>query len=311
MTVCLVGDRSADAADRHWQVANGDWHVGSNWGGTAPGSSDVAYIANNGTANIQTATGNVAVNWIRNGFVGGNLSGAVVQNDNTLAANIYWLGYADDVGTHTLNDGTLNVGTLYISEGTAASGVTQTGGIANVTNFYLGSNQANADGYYNLQNGELNVTSRFYISDTNGSNVSGVFTQTGGTVTSSVTLEMGDRADTSGAAIYNLDDGTLQIDHATPFLFRADPAPIYFDFDGGTLNLLGTWNYTNLTAIANSDFRFHGSPLQDGDLIFTAGTGPLTGYTVITIPEPSTSALAALGLLGLIGFGRRTKDETI
>jgi hypothetical protein len=244
---------------------------------------------------------------MRVGFAGSS-SGAVVQNGGDVTVTTYWLGYLANSGTHTLNNGTLTVNSnFYISEGTAISGVTQTGGTATVANLLVGSNQAGANGFYDLQGGDLNVTGLFRISNQNGSNVDGVFTQSGGTADSNVTLQFGSKAGTTGSAIYNLDGGTLTVNHATPFQFTNVAAPVYFDFDGGTLNLLGTWDYTNLTAIANSDFRFQGAPLQDGDLVFTAGTGPLTGYTVVAIPEPSTFALSALGLLGLLACGRRRR----
>jgi hypothetical protein len=308
----LVG-RPAEAASKYWQVANGDWHVGSNWNGGVPGSSDYAYITNGGTVDIETATGDVTVAWIRAGFAGGNQSGAVVQNDNTVnVPDRYWLGNGDDVGTHTLNGGTLNVGTFYISEGTALSGVTQTNGTANVSNLYLGSNQTGSQAFYDLQNGDLNVTNAFRIANQAGANIDAVFTQSGGTVDSNVTLQLGSKAGTTGSAIYNLDGGLLTISNATPFQFSSNSAPIYFDFDGGIANLLGTWNFTSLTAIANSDFRFHGAVLQDGDLTFAPGTGALDGYTVISslvIPEPSTFLIWSLGLIGLVAYARRRRTK--
>jgi len=40
---------------------------------------------------------------------------------------------------------------------------------------------------------------------------------------------------------------------------------------------------------------------------YSGGGDPAAGATLVGVPEPSTFVLAALGLLGLIGFGRRRK----
>ena len=61
----------------------------------------------------------------------------------------------------------------------------------------------------------------------------------------------------------------------------ADLKLTYFDFDGGTLNLIGTWDFASLTGIANSDFRVAGVAATSGDLSFTPVTIDGKSYTQI------------------------------
>ena len=100
----------------------------------------------------------------------------------------------------------------------------------------------------------------------------GIFTQYGGTVTSASQMQLGSVSNTAGEAAYKLHAGTITITNSSPFAFSANTAPIYFDFApfanslGGTLNLRGTWDFASLTGIANSDFRLHDLPIENGDL---------------------------------------------
>src|SRR5208282_5206320 len=50
--VLMIAIEPVRAASYTWSTASGDWSVASNWGGTAPGESDGAYIANGGTATV-------------------------------------------------------------------------------------------------------------------------------------------------------------------------------------------------------------------------------------------------------------------
>jgi hypothetical protein len=54
--VLLLNSGITHAASYTWQVSSGDWSTASNWGGTEPTSSDLAYVNNGGTVTI-TQTG--------------------------------------------------------------------------------------------------------------------------------------------------------------------------------------------------------------------------------------------------------------
>ena len=187
----------------------------------------------------------------------------------------------------------------------------QNSGSVSVPNVGMCIKSSTQQAYYELNDGTFSAN-RVYIGRS-GANQNAVFTQSGGTATISDVIELGTVAGTTGQSIYNLDGGELTITDGTPFTFTQPGAPAYFDFDGGALNLLGTWDFTTLTGIANSDFRALGVAATAADLDFAPITIGQDAYTRITnaattvIPEPSTLLIWALGLLVLIGWRRRKR----
>ena len=88
------------------------------------------------------------------------------------------------------------------------------------------------------------------------------------------------------------DGGEALID--VPGFDKADLEPlvagnvptIYVDFDGGKLNLKGTWDFAKLTGLVASDFRAAGVPVIEGDLKFTPITIDVVDYTQIEVLQP-------------------------
>ena len=187
--------------DVTWAVQSGDWSVASNWGGSAPGYSDDAYIINGGTAAI-TLTGAICNNLYLGDpnsansgtiqmsggnlesygsqFLGSNGDGAFIQSggDNSdvgVTTGLY-LG-CDPLGSGYYNlsgTGVLSPKSEYIGYSGAGTFI-QSGGTNNGGNFYLGYN-TNSSGSYTLSgSGVLRATERVGYSGT------GTFTQYGGT----------------------------------------------------------------------------------------------------------------------------------
>lgn len=212
--------------------------------------------------------------------------------------------------SYTISGGSLTASRLFMSWnglGTTASNFLQSGGtvtIGNDVSMALKSSTQRA--VYELQDGTFTVNGNVLMGNGSANSVTEI-TQSSGTATVGGYLSLGSHAGTTGSSIYNLDGGTLTMEAAVdPFLFTQPGAPVYFDFDGGTLNLKGTWDFNTLTGIANSDFRVAGVAATAGDLAFDPVTIGSDAYTQITvIPEPSSAGL--LGLAGLALAARRRR----
>jgi hypothetical protein len=141
--------------------------------------------------------------------------------------------------------------------------------------------------YIEVTGGELNVTGTLTMASGGGTDIAWL-TQSGGKVTVGGQLQMATAAVSgAGEVIVNLDGGEMTIKNATPLTFGGG-TPNYFDFDGGKLNLKGTWNFTSLTAIANSDFRVGGVAATSWDLNFNPVTIDTVPYTQITVSTGSS-----------------------
>jgi hypothetical protein len=315
--LCLAMAATPARGAVYWQGADGaSWHVGSNWDtGSSPVSTDSAYIANGHRATI-TSAANVSRLYIGIDNTTG-AGGGIIQNSGTATLSSLWVGvWYTNPGTYVLNDlngdSALTIsGNLVVGESNATSTFVQNGGAVSAARFYLG-NAGSATAHYELHDGSVRITGgNFEVADFGGTNVTSLFSQTGGTVTSSATVTMGSAAGTTGSAVYDLLGGTLLISNATPFTFNSTLDSVYFNFrygspDDAALLLKGTWDFASLTSIAKADFRVHGEAATAGQLVFMAGTGSLAGYTIIyAVPEPSALLMAAMGLVGLAACGRR------
>jgi hypothetical protein len=150
---------------------------------------------------------------------------------------------------------------------------------------------------YDLEGGEFEAAN--IVMTSGGANQTAIFNQGAGTTAVvNFKIELGKTAGTSGGAVYNLDGGTLTVEREVdPFIFHQPGAPVYFDFDGGALNLKGTWDFASLAAIPNSDFRVSGVAVTEGDLVFTPITIDVDDYTQVTIADsdPVITSITALG----------------
>jgi hypothetical protein len=199
--------------------------------------------------------------------------------------------------------------TFYLGEGPDQNTYTQRGGTATLNNVRVGSNNSrHGNGRIVMEDGTLSATGDFQVGM--GDNLVGVVDQSGGDIVlSNVSQQL--QIDNINAT-YSFDGGSLTIKKTTdPILFDGGTVTnSFFDFGapGAVLNLYGTWDYAALSSVANQRFTVEGQPLADGMLSFTPVTIESDLYTAIQIvPEPTAISLAAVGLLGLVGFGRRRK----
>ena len=85
-----ANSHSVKAAEKWWMVADDDWSIGANWGGTVPTSSDDACIGNGGTLNITPQGG---WHWCNHLYVGKSGDGYVAFTDGAgLSAAYEYIG---------------------------------------------------------------------------------------------------------------------------------------------------------------------------------------------------------------------------
>lgn len=312
------------AATMSWIGGDGAWEDGANWQtnddppvNRVPVNGDtirpnaagvtITYSATTGTQNLVSST-----IWQDSSATTGFL-----QTGGDLTVYQLYLAKlkTDSASTYTVSGGSLfvnrNLNMAWSSSGAIDARFVQTGGsvrIGDAANegLWMSLKSSGQGAYYDLQGGDFEA--RIVAMGAGGANSNTVFTQSAGTTAViNEQLRMGQYAGTTGSSIYHLDGGTLTIEAAlNPFLFTQPGAPVYFDFDGGALNLKGTWDFNTLTGIANSDFRVAGVAATAGDLAFDPVTIGSDAYTQITvIPEPSSAGL--LGLAGLALAARRRR----
>jgi hypothetical protein len=202
----------------------------------------------------------------------------------------------DTAVNYTMTGGSLfvnrNLNMTWSNSNSIDSRFQQTGGSVRIGNganegLRMGIKSSNQHAFYDLEGGEFEA-SQVHLGE-GGANATTIFTQ--GPETTAVInrfLELGEKAGADGQAIYHLNGGELTIQADTdPFIFFQPGAPVYFNFNGGALNLKSTWDFSRLTGIENSDFRVAGVKDTAGDLQFTPIEIEGEAYTQITAIDAS------------------------
>jgi hypothetical protein len=340
VVVGLLFGFAADARAAGWTAGGADdrWDNAANWNPGVPGIGDFATFTN-ATANPNDPP-HVAL--IDSANVGGNVaeSARVILGDNDTeddstvnqTGGTFNIATQFDVGfigkgTYNLTGGTATVTTRLGIGGGNSGGkphgiVTVNGGALSADNITLGTSH---DGSTTFQH-QLNLISGsvdanvMYLGDESATDSR--IDMTGGTMTVG-DLGIITASGISGTAIghFQLDDGILNVTNATPATQGEGGVATGFRIiNSGTL--LGSMDITGsgkmVLAGAEADVAtalavYTGAGTLTGNgsggnvnVFFNSGTG----FTEVTaIPEPGTLTLAALGLLSLVGMGRRRRDR--
>ena len=150
------------AESKYWNVATGNWDIGSNWSPNgAPGSDDTVYVRNGGTATIRTSHPAV---WstLYVGHSGGDSGGVTQTGSDSSGGNLY-VGYGAQ-GTYTLSGGTLDVSSgVHLGYGASGEGkLTQSGGTLEATDLWIGK-LSGAAGTYSLSGGTCDLAGLLYV----------------------------------------------------------------------------------------------------------------------------------------------------
>ena len=180
MALCAVETK---AATINWTGTTGDWSDPINWGGTLPTSSDDAYIANDGTADVAQGQSGIC----KNLYLGNSGSG--------------------QSGTVEITKGKLTcLSSVYVGNSGVGS-FTQSGGsnttVVDIRSVLNVGYNSSSSGTYNLSGTQSILSANYEFIGLHGS--SGVFQQSGGTNI----IKSGLSIRTTGQ--YKLSSGTMQI----------------------------------------------------------------------------------------------------
>ena len=216
-------------------------------------------------------------------------------------------------GTYTLSGGVLTVNGGNESIGSGGIGVfNQTGGVHTVitpANGELDVGNKNGNGTYNLIDGSLAVSNYLIVGGSSfafgnprqGGAGTGVFNQSGGTVTVGSWLSIGDgKGDGTGRVgngTYNMTGGTLDV-KADINVSDLDPS-------------VGVFNLMNGTVIAKDIFiGRHTGTATSGLLVQSGGMTTVTGYYGVQITNNGSYQLLG-GVLASSGTGLLNLDGTL
>jgi hypothetical protein len=244
-------------------------------------ATSTRFLQTGGTLNVKSFLLSSTKAAVANGHINYELRGGIL--------------YSNYRSTFTWDNASDRASRFLQTGGSARFGSSVTDGLS------MAQKSSTQQAYYDLQGGSFDTG--YLKLGSGGANQTVVFTQSGGsTATVRGKLYLGTVAGATGQSVYNLDGGTLTMSATPdPFVFTQPGAPVYFDFDGGILNLRGSWNFASLTAISNSDFRVQGKSATVGTLVFKAVTINGLAFTRISGCEASASKYG-IGLAGKNGI---------
>jgi len=318
----------APVAEAAVWVHGGDdrWDNSVNWGGAVPTSADFAIFtdgSNATTALIDSATAAEANRIL--------LGDSLPADDNTINVT----GGTLDVNQFDV--GWVGTGRVNITGGTVNAGALRFGG---------GGNQYPNQGIVTVDGGALNVGSHITIPAFTDGSHQHTLNMISGTTTASGILIVGDNVPNTNGRV-NMTGGTIDVAHlGIPLNDDASGSTGHFQLDGGILTVSTTTPSgqttgaiatlpTGLRIFADGDRRGSmditgGTMILGGDSIAAideyVGTGVLTAYggtgtvlrdtttnpgftTVTGVPEPGSLMLTAVGLLFVLGCGRRRPNR--
>ena len=278
-TISATGDMIVgDVGQGTYKPSGGTANIGGKLIlGNSAGSS--GSVTQSGSASINVGTSTTNAPWADVGLSG---TGTYTINGGTLTAYTSSGFNVGDVnsssGTLNINGGTVRLRDLYVGKYNSAQGVvTQAGGTVNIDISGGGENRiggydaasSNAQGTYNISNGNLNAAQNLQI----GAYGSGWLNQSGGTVTVSQNTSVGRFS--TGVGQLNISGGTFSQNNSAANLIVGDQGT-------GTLTLSGTGILNNAGGMIVGN-----APTANGTVNLNAG-GTIISPFINTVGGTST-----------------------
>ncbi|MBN1395887.1 MAG: PEP-CTERM sorting domain-containing protein [Pirellulales bacterium] len=391
---CLWAAGPVQAGTIYFDATNGDYATAANWSGDSlPVAADTAYIGYNlftpATATINSDLSGTNVTALRIGIEGtgdltinsgGGLSyswfviadktssasttagtGTFTQNAGTLNVSTsvnggWYIGnLADCVGTHTMNGGTLTLGSggtkadVYIGHYGSGTVNMHGGTISQVytTSTFNVALVPGSTGIFNQDGGNVSVR-QLYISQGSGTQQGGNGTVTisdDAVFTANSTVSIGNK---TGTGKFEAQGSLASIEWKTTATLGANSTLSFVADSNGVSDILLSGTGTSLTIVSGAQLSLNlsalGTAANDLVLVDNRGTDLISGtfsgfgegyqfnmgdgsYYALTyvydasadlanndlalvahpVPEPTTLALLACGLLGLLAYAWRKR----
>lgn len=258
LSVMAFGSLPMHAANRYFNVANGDWATSGNWTSAAPIAGDVAYIGNGSGSGVATGTAailtgdNFTVNRviIGNGaggsgtlnMTGGTLNAQVASNGAIFVGDAGGTGHLNLSGASSvinttsgvfIGRGNGSVGSLSVTSGTLLTSTIYAGGANLGTNTGVSSGTLTVSGGAVISSGLLRVAN---AASGVGDSVTGVVNHSAGLISAS-SVEV--QSANAGNGVYNLSGGELRIGTGGSGgqLRGGGTGTRAFNWSGGTISL--------------------------------------------------------------------------
>lgn len=231
--------------------------------------------------------------------IGNSAGGALTVNSGTLnlvnTSSATIIGQTFGSGTITVNGGTLNMtsqsGDVFVGNYAANGAINMNGGQFNIygSDIMLGRDYAGI-GAITITGGTLSTTATSFSAGVGGSSAN---------------------SGNSGILTFGLGNGVMDFaDGLASYEFGTLGGANYINFlsgSGGMLIINGWTESQFETLVAAGDIRIDGATASASDFAYgTDGDGD-GKYTLATVPEPSTLALAGCGVAALGALIRRRK----
>lgn len=284
---------SAEAATKTWTgTTNSDWNTGSNWGGTAPVSGDVANIPG-GLSNYPIINGAVTINTVNINTSGSGASITVTTGGTFTVTSLLTVNAN---GTFTVNGGTVSLSGITSSGAVVVSGGTITSN-AHIT-LNSGATFSQSGGLIHLATNTSTLPTENLIIASGAT-----LTQSGGTIyIKDYTSSAGTFNQTGSGALFKI---YRDWKPGAGSVFNSTAGIVQFTGNGGPDFAAGTRQFTNIIVDAGVDPGFGNASsstlLISGDFTNNNTTLSTSNNATFTFNGTGNQTITSLSTISAFG----------